>query len=198
MSEAEISLTGDLIAPEGADASDLQLIETAPATPGLSQIEVDKWLEQARAESWQMGHEAAVQELSSGVEADRQTLQAAAQALHELQSDPHRWFEPLKKLSLHIAQELVRGEMQLGPAVIERLIKGCIEALDQPAETTLIQLGHADMHRLRDLHLPGVALELDETLSEGSVRAKVGDTQVQDLIEHRLAQMARQLLQGDA
>jgi flagellar biosynthesis/type III secretory pathway protein FliH len=195
---SEVPLDSDVIVPEGPDAGDGQVHEPASATLGLSQDELDQMLEQTRAQSWQTGYDAAIQELTVGVDADRQALQAAAKALHDLQSNQQRWFEPLKKLSLHIAQELVRGEMQLSSAVIERLIKGCIEALDQPAETTLIQVGHADMHRLRDLNLPGIALELDESLSEGSVRAKVSDTQVQDLIEHRLAQMSQQLLQGNA
>jgi flagellar biosynthesis/type III secretory pathway protein FliH len=165
---------------------------------GFSEEQVAVLLEQARSQGWQTGRDAAVQELTADLEAQRQTLQATAAALHALQSDSQRLLEPLKKLSLHVAQELVRGELQLGSAVIERLIQVCIEALDQPAQTTVIQVGHADMHRLRDLNLPGIALELDESLSEGSVRAKVADTQVQDLIEHRLSQMARQILQGDA
>ena len=193
--ESEAPPENDAIPAEGPDTSGGQVHETEPSLPGLSQTELDQMLEQTRAQSWQTGYDAAIQELTVGVDADRKTLQVVAQALHELQSDQQRWFDPLKKLSLHIAQELVRGEMQLGSLVIERLIQGCIAALDQPAETTLIQVGHADMHRLRDLHLPGIALELDESLTEGSVRVKVSDTQVEDLIEHRLAQMARQLLQ---
>lgn len=198
INEEQGPVASDVITLEGAGTTDARVNEPESEIPGLRQLDVDLMLEQARAESWQLGHDAAIQELTSGLDAQRLALQAVAQALHELQSDPQRWFEPLKKLSIHIAQELVRGEMQLGSTVIERLIQGCIEALDQPAETTLIQVGHADMHRLRDLNLPGISLELDESLSEGSVRAKVNDTQVQDLIEHRLAQMAQQILQGNA
>ena len=92
---------------------------------------------------------------------------------------------------------MVRGELRLDTRVIERLIQASLDALDQPAQSTLVQLGPKDMDRLRDLHLPGVTLELDDGLSEGSVRVKVQDAQVQDLMEHRLAQIARDIL-GDS
>jgi hypothetical protein len=50
---------------------------------------------------------------------------------------------------------------------------------------------------LGELSLPGVILELDADLSAGSVRVKVQDTQVQDLMEHRLKQIARDILGED-
>lgn len=183
------------VEPTQAPEADAPVLDAdAHVVSGFTLEEVEQQVLQARQESWQLGHEAAHQEMAASLAAAQQTLVATAQALHELQADRAAWFQPLKKLSIHLAQELVRGEMKLGTEVIERLIRACIEALDQPAETTLVQVGHADMHRLRELVLPGIALELDETLSEGSVRAKVGDSQVQDLIEHRLATLSRQLL----
>ena len=135
--------------------------------------------------------------LTEEAEKERQALQSIAASLNEWQSDPQRWLEPLKKLSIHVAQELVRGELRTDTAVIERLIHACVEALEQPAQSTIVLLSPSDLHRLKEIHLPGVSLEVDESLSEGSVRVKVADTQVQDLIEHRLADLSRQIL-GDA
>lgn len=172
--------------------------ETAtPSLPLAEQPEVQALLEQAREEGRQQGHEAALASLTEEAEKERQALQSIAASLNEWQSDPQRWLEPLKKLSIHVAQELVRGELRTDTAVIERLIHACVEALEQPAQSTIVLLSPSDLHRLKEIHLPGVSLEVDESLSEGSVRVKVADTQVQDLIEHRLAELSRQLL-GDA
>ncbi len=180
-------------APEGTTSTDV--VTDLPI--GFMQSDVNQLIDQARQAAWQEGHAAAVAELLGALTAQQQSLHACALALHELQSDRHQMLEPLKRLSIHVAQELVRGELRLDTQVIERLIAACVDALDHPAETVLIQISPADMERLQGLTLPGVNLEVDDTLQEGSVRAKVNDTQVEDLIEHRLAAISRQIM-GEA
>ncbi len=179
--------------PEGATSADV--VTDLPV--GLMQNDVDQMIEQARQTAWQEGHAAALSEWRAALTTQQQMLVACAQALHALQSDRQQMLEPLKRLSLHIAQELVRGELRMDSQVIERLIAGCIEALDHPAATILIQVSPSDLQRLQDLNLPGISLEADDSLQDGSVRAKVNDTQVQDLIEHRLADISRQIM-GEA
>lgn len=186
--DAPVSAQEEPTLSEAAEAS-------APVF-GLSQEELDHLLAQARESAWQEGHAAGVAQMAASVQVEREALASTAQALNTLQSDRAQMLEPLKKLSIHIARELVRGELKLGPEVIERLIHECVQALDQPTETVLVQVSPADLQRLHGLTLPGVTLESDDSLSEGSVRAKVRDTQVQDLIEHRLAHIAKQIL-GD-
>ncbi len=163
----------------------------------LKQEQVDEMIRVAKESAWAEGHQAAEAALLSELEAERQTLRAVAEKLNSLQSDPQQWLAPMKKLAIHVAQELVRGELRLGTTVIERLIHACLDALDQPAQSALVQVGHEDLQRLGELSLPGVILELDADLSAGSVRVKVQDTQVQDLMEHRLKQIARDILGED-
>ena len=77
-----------------------------PSLPLAEQPEVQALLEQAREEGRQQGHEAALASLTEEAEKERQALQSIAAILNEWQSDPQRWLEPLKKLSIHVAQEL--------------------------------------------------------------------------------------------
>ena len=185
-------------AVDGLAPGDAEPHESVARVPsGVPQDVVDQRVQEANRQGWQQGHDEAVEAMQATMQAERASLQALAQALHALQSNSAALLEPLKKLALHVAQELVRGELRLDAQVIERLIAGCIEALDHPAETVLIQISPADMERLQGLTLPGINLEVDDTLQEGSVRAKVNDTQVEDLIEHRLAAISRQIM-GEA
>jgi flagellar biosynthesis/type III secretory pathway protein FliH len=165
-----------------------------PTDTSLSQDQVDAMIREARESAWAEGHQAAEQAMAESIEKERLSLRELATQLNALQGDPQQWLAPMKKLAIHVAQELVRGELRLDTVVIERLIQACIDALEQPAQTTLVQVGHEDIQRLRELALPGVTLELDEALSAGSVRVKVQDTQVQDLMAHRLAQITHDIL----
>jgi flagellar biosynthesis/type III secretory pathway protein FliH len=198
-----LSLTdsGEISSPPDTDSVSTESLagvaQEPPAGTFLTQEQVDDMIREAENIAWSQGHAAAQQAMAADIEAERQVLRATATQLNALQSDAQQWQAPLKKLAIHIAKELVRGELRLDTRVIERLIQASLDALDQPAQSTLVQLGPKDMDRLRDLHLPGVTLELDDGLSEGSVRVKVQDAQVQDLMEHRLAQIARDIL-GDS
>ena len=50
--------------------------------------------------------------------------------LKELNEDSQSFFEPLKRLSVHIAEQLVLGELSASSAVVQRLIQRCIDELD--------------------------------------------------------------------
>ena len=117
--------------------------------------------------------------------------------LRSLNQDPQRFFEPLKRLSLHVAEQLVRGELQISGHVIDTLIKQCLEQFDHPADKAVVTLNPADLQRLREMEpsvTQGLELEPDPLLHVGSVKVRVNDTVVQDLIEHRLEPLVRRLL----
>jgi len=193
--EPPMSPTDAMAGVAPGDADPIESVARVPS--GVPEDVVAQRVQEANRQGWQQGHDEAVEAMQAAMQAERASLQALAQALHALQSNSAALLEPLKKLALHVAQELVRGELRLDAQVIERLIAACVDALDHPAETVLIQISPADMGRLQGLTLPGVNLEVDDTLQEGSVRAKVNDTQVEDLIEHRLAAISRQIM-GEA
>lgn len=127
--------------------------------------------------------------------------QSIDRAVTDLLSDPHTLHAPLKRLALHLAEELVLAELQLPPQAIDRLVQRCLDTLDARAnEQVLIELHPDDLARLQ-AH-PQVQADrperwrwqADAQLLPGSVRVRLNETLVDDLIEHRLQALAAQLL----
>ena len=117
--------------------------------------------------------------------------------VRSISQDPQRFFEPLKRLSLHVAEQLVRAELQLSGQAVHNLIQGCIQQLDHPVEPVKVSVNPEDLQRLKamgDSVTQHMRLEADAHLRPGSVRVRVQDSVVQDLIEHRLESLARRLL----
>lgn len=115
--------------------------------------------------------------------------------LRGLQQNPERFFEPLKKLSMHVAEILVRNELQISEQAIKALIDACISQLDTTGDPVTVSLNPSDFKVLQATG-EATALKLveDPGLRPGSVKAQVQDTLVQDLIEHRLEPLARKIL----
>ena len=154
-----------------------------------------------REEAYQRGLEAGMAQARAELQQDRQNerelFRHLSIELRSLNQDPQRFFEPLKRLALHVAEQLVRGELQVSGHVIDTLIKQCLEQFDHPADKAVVTLNPADLQRLKDMEpsvTQGLALEPDPMLHAGSVKVRVNDTEVQDLIEHRLEPLVRRLL----
>jgi len=205
--EAQAQMQGPSAQPVEAASTDTdapptdatgQLVEPpAPHWVGISEQE----LEQTRAQAYEQGLAAGVVQAREQWEAERaqekELLRHLGIELRALNQDSQRFFEPLRKLSLHVAEQLVRAELQVNAQVVERLISQCVQALEQPGAKVTVSLNPQDLKRLQALGedaLKEYQLEADDNLREGSVRVRVNDTAVQDLIEHRLEAMAARLL----
>ena len=147
------------------------------------------------------GHAAGRSEGEAAVRAEladtlRLLTEAAAQT-KTLNDNPEQYFEPLKKLALHLAEELVRGELRQSPSAIERLIERSLEELEHPGKRVLVAL-HPDDLRAVEAHGAklgaGLVLQSDKTLVRGSVRVSSNDAVVQDLIQTRLTTLANNVL----
>lgn len=117
--------------------------------------------------------------------------------LRSLQQDPERFFEPMRKLALHLAETLVRNELQTSPQAIQALIEACLGQLDTHGEPVTVSLNPADLRLIQSMgDSVNAQLNLveDPDLRSGSVRAQFQDSVVQDLIDHRLEVLARKLL----
>ena len=128
---------------------------------------------------------------------ERELIRHLGIELHSISQDPQRFFEPIKRSSMHVAEQLVRAELQLSGQAVNGLIQGCIQQLDHPAEAVHVSLNPQDLLRVKALGQAAIEhlqLEPDAQLRPGSVRVRVQDTLVQDLIEHRLEPLARRLL----
>ena len=130
-------------------------------------------------------------------EEERELIRHLSIELRSLQQDPARFYEPLKKLALHLAEVLVRNELQTSPKAINALIEACVGQLDTHSSPVTVNLSPGDFQMIRSMG-EAVSSQLnlveDGQLRPGSVRARVADTMVQDLIEHRLEALARKVL----
>jgi flagellar biosynthesis/type III secretory pathway protein FliH len=193
----------DASVPDPSTAAPSDLI--APATPAIDAQAV----EQARAQGHAQGMAEASAQLQAQAKAQAQAelakdtalLDKLQVALDDLQQHPQSFFEPLKRLSLHLAEQLVLAELQLDGSAIERLVQRCVDDLGQHDESMVtVNLHPSDVERLHSMRErtglnegSSLRLQADETLLPGSVRASANDAIVEDLIAERLSTLARGL-----
>ena len=132
-----------------------------------------------------------------------QLLVNIEQGVAALKENPASWNEPLKRLALHLAEQLTLTELSISTSGIQNMIDRCIETLDvQSVSSVVVELNPADMALLQaHKAAPGEKthqwrLVADTHLLPGSVRVRADDAVVSDLIEHRLETLAQALLQN--
>ena len=140
--------------------------------------------------------------LTTLAEKANQLLVNIEQGVAALQENPASWNEPLKRLALHLAEQLTLAELSISASGIQNMIDRCIETLDvQTISSVVVELNPTDMALLQNHKAaPGEKthqwrLVADNHLLPGSVRVRADDAVVSDLIEHRLETLAHALLQ---
>jgi len=174
---------------------------SSAGSPAITEAELKKIRDEAHAQGLAEGRRLMREEF------ENQQALAAARAeemvkeldaeLRGLMQDPQRWFDPLKRLSLHLAQELIKTELTLSEVAIDRLVHGCIGELCANEGTVVkIELNPRDAQLLATKGIKNDLWRIvpNDHLSPGSVRASSEDSVVSDLIEHRLTALAAQLL----
>jgi len=159
---------------------------------------LEQGLDKGNAQGMAAGQAKARAELADEMAAQRVVFENAATELKALIADPKKFFEPLKRLALHMAEQLVVGELQTSSKAIERLVQRCLDELDHPVHgAVVLELNAEDKTRLQ-AHggdfIKGMRLEAVPDLKMGSVRVMANDTVVEDLVEHRLEGLAKALL----
>jgi flagellar biosynthesis/type III secretory pathway protein FliH len=159
---------------------------------------LEQGLDKGNAQGMAAGQAKARAELADEMAAQRVVFENAATELNALIADPKKFFEPLKRLALHMAEQLVVGELQTSSKAIERLVQRCLDELDHPVHgAVVLELNAEDKTRLQ-AHggdfIKGMRLEAVPDLKMGSVRVMANDTVVEDLVEHRLEGLAKALL----
>ncbi len=155
-------------------------------------------LEQGKAQGLAEGDTAAREAVAEEMAAQRVLFENVSTELGALIEDPKKFFEPLKRLALHIAEQVVVGELQTSSKAIERLVQRCLDELDHPVHgAVVLELNPDDKERLQ-AHaaefIQGMRLEAVHDMQMGSVRVFANDTVVEDLVAHRLEGLARALL----
>jgi flagellar biosynthesis/type III secretory pathway protein FliH len=217
LSTADGAANGDGQALDGTDAS----LETNTAqdplasVSGLDAESLEKFKQEAFergvAEGRRLQQEAELEKatqneadsLAALAEKANQLLVNIDQAVLALKESPAEWNEPLKRLALHLAEQLTLTELSISANGIQNLIDRCIETLDvQSAASVVVELNPTDMALLQNHKAaPGEQthtwrLVADSHLLPGSVRVRADDAVVSDLIEHRLETLAQALLQN--
>ncbi len=178
--------------------------EAVPAPEGVmhSPDELQRMAQEAHAQGWAEGHAQAQAESVAQQAAQVALLGELMNGLQALNHQPQRFFEPLKRLALHMAEQLVRGELQVSGDAVANLVKQALDTLGETREKVILYLHPMDADALGEAApelVAQCAVETDGQLQRGSVRVSVNDTVVEDLIEHRLEALARRVLaQPDA
>jgi flagellar assembly protein FliH len=134
-----------------------------------------------------------------------EVLQTQLHMLEQLQQqwqafieEPQALYEPLKRLALHISEQLVLAELTLSGQAIERLVQRCLDEIDWQGQSIVtVELHPQDKARLEELGaevIKQMQLQAVHGLNPGSVRLVVNDSQIEDLVEHRLQAIANRLL----
>jgi len=206
---ADVTAKGD----DNSTAAETSSIE-APALSGLDAEAIDKIKQEAYerglVDGQQMQRETDLattekeqaETLTSLAEKANQLLVNIEQGVIALQENPAAWNEPLKRLALHLAEQLTLTELSISSAGIQNLIDRCIETLDvQTASSVVVELNPNDMALLQNHKavpgekMPTWRMVADTHLLPGSVRVRADDAVVSDLIEHRLETLAHALLE---
>ena len=179
-------------------------------TPNMEEVRAQAFAEglaQGLAQGQEQANQtqAANEQEALAAQANEQT-QALLQAIHDkvdsLVEDSSQLKEPLKRLALHVAEQLVLAELSLSPQAVEHLIERCMDTLDASDPSAMVvELNPQDLALLNTQQRadgqpkPAWRLQADPLLLPGSVRVRADDAVVNDLIENRLESLAHSLLQ---
>ena len=192
--EAAIALAEAVAkATEEALAQGIEQGKAEGLAEGLEQGQ-EKGLVQGKEE----GEAKARTELVDEMAAQRVVFENNSNEMGALMADPKKFFEPLKRLALHIAEQVVVGELQTSSQGMERLVQRCLDELDHPVHgAVVLELNPEDKARLQEHggdFIKGMRLEAVPELQIGIVRVFANDTVVEDLVEHRLEGLAKALM----
>lgn len=161
-------------------------------------VYAEEALQQAKREAHDAGYEKGRAESEAHYQKSKDNLDQLVASLRTAQSDMTEFYQPLKKLALHLAEQLVRGELSLSSSAIERIAKAALDDVESQGEgPILIYLHPADRDQFGDElydEFSTIELRSDRTLSQGSVKISIDDTAIEDLIEQRMDKLAEQVL----
>ena len=193
----------DTSAPEpgdaGADVIDVQVCTLSDLAPSAASAEALADAEaRGHVRGLEEGRAQALAELEAVRAREAEMIRHLAIELRALAEDPDRFFEPLRRLALHIAEQLVRGELQASADAISQIVRQALAVLDPPPGSQVLVCVHPEdaamLQSAEPSFLEGLKLQPDPQLHRGSVRLRLDDTVLEDLIEHRLQALVDRLL----
>ena len=182
----------------------------AVAEPDLSSEAVTSLIDAAREEArsaaskegFDAGYAQAKAELQAEQDAQITLLKQLCDGVKDLSQDAEAMFEPLQKLAIHLAEQLVRGELSQSGQAIARLVDNSLREMaaagDKPV---VVHLNPEDLELYRPLVSQfgdSMTLRSSTDLKRGSVRIALDGSVVEDLIERRIAGLKKTMAQPPA
>ncbi len=103
--------------------------------------------------------------------------------------DAEAFHQPLLKLSMHLAEQMVRGELTLSGHAITRLVDRALSELQhESAVPIVVRMNPDDLQRFKAYSSSmdeQVDVRADPKLLAGSIRVAMNGSMIDDLIEHR-------------
>ncbi len=214
--DTEVTVAGsvddnELKASAPEQESESTPVPGAASTPDLSGEAVSALVEAAREEAraetrettynegLEAGKAQARAELQKEHDAQITQLKTLQEALQKLSFDADALFEPVKKLTVHLAEQLVRGEIAQSPQTISRLVDNSLRELNASGEkAVVVHLNPEDLEAYRPLVAQfgdSMILRPDSLLERGSVRVSLDGSVVEDLMQRRLDGLKKSLNQ---
>ena len=184
-------------AAEALRAAHVEQAPPPPATQALSEAELAQIREQAHAQGVAEGREAARAEWAQERAQQAVVVQDLLTQWAGFRANTAGWFEPLKRLALAVGEQLARAHVALHPEAVQQLVEQCAQALGESREQVMVHLNPDDLTRLQGLDVrwpDDWQWVADARMGVGSVRLSTRDTEVEDLMTHRLSVLAQQLL----
>jgi flagellar biosynthesis/type III secretory pathway protein FliH len=136
-------------------------------------------------------------DLESERNKDKEIISTLVAELQNILQDSFGQFEPLRKLALHIAEQLVRTELSISGNSIDRLVQACIKEINAQEKYITLSANSADIERIKPFLKDSgseILMQVDNNLHQGSIRVRSNDTIIEDLIENRLGGLAKILI----
>ena len=159
--------------------------------------ELQAVISKAKEEAFQAGVENGKHQAEQSYSEATVALKNLIEKIRLNEGNIKEFHDPLKKLAIHLAEQLIRGELIMSSAAIQRLVNQSLEDIErQGTDAIVITLHPEDVESLLDtpdLMKEGIEFRSDIHLSRGSVRVTMGDSAIEDLIEHRLQNIVESL-----
>jgi len=180
--EAVAATKAELMTAHAQQVSELE--DTITALKEVHQAECVQIKEQTAAD------------LEAQVKATITQYQELIQQIQNASNRVSEFFEPLSKLSVHIAEQLVRGELTIGPVAITRLVQGCLDSIEDRLSTKepVLKMHPADLEMFLtgfDEKPGGVRFVADDGLARGDVSLQMDHSVIDDLLAHRMEQITQ-------
>jgi flagellar biosynthesis/type III secretory pathway protein FliH len=195
--ENDISL--DLGAVAVGDAAEGP--NTLPVDTSIERADIQAAMDKAKEEAFEEGI------LEGKAQAERahgeikNALKDLIERIRVNEGNIREFHDPLKKLAVNIAEQLIRGELTISSRAVERLVNQALEDIEnQGPEEIVVTLHPEDLSSLgktADVIKESIEFRSDSHLSRGSVRVTMGDSAIEDLIERRLQNIVENLYDAD-